>query len=104
MYDLSMYFPMKQELFQNTAVDGSTSCIPGLSNFDEDTNGDEEVDNEAEGTPADEEGFLNSPPSTTSSRKRASSTTDTASSPDKTKKSSSGKYYARAGDTVRACF
>ena len=34
MYGLPRYFPHMEDLFQNSAVDGSTSCIPGLSNFD----------------------------------------------------------------------
>ena len=51
-----------EELFQNTAVDGSTSCIPRLSNFDAPGDvEDEEVDNE--------EGFQMSPPSSNSSHK-----------------------------------
>ena len=76
MYGLPRYFPHMEELFQNTAVDGSTSCIPGLSNFDAPGDvEDEEVDNE--------EGFQMSPPSSNSSHKRPSNTIDTASRPSK---------------------
>lgn len=73
MFGLPHFFPQMVELFHNTAVDGSTSCIPRLSSSDNDD--DEEEEDE-----------LETPTSTTSSRKRGSSTVDTASSPNKGKK------------------
>ena len=72
------------ELFQNTAVDGSTATIPRLSCHDQDTGIDE--DDEDGAATLDDCGLQTSSPSITNSRKRASSTTDTASSPSKNKK------------------
>jgi hypothetical protein len=47
MYGRPRYFPHLVELFLNTAIDGSTSTIPRVSNFDAPGDvGDEEVDNE----------------------------------------------------------
>jgi hypothetical protein len=64
MYGLPRYFPHLVELFQNTAIDGSTSTIPGVSNFDAPWDvEDEEVDNEG-----NELGSQVSAPSTNSSR------------------------------------
>ena len=71
-------------LFQNTAVDGTTAIIPGLSCHDQDTWIDE--DDEDGVATLDDCGLQTSSPSITNSRKRASSTTDTASSPSKNKK------------------
>lgn len=72
MFGLPQFFPQMVELFHNTAVDGSTSCILGLSYSDNDDD--------------DEEDEPETPTSTTSRRKRGSSTVDTASSPNKGKK------------------
>lgn len=58
-------------MFHGVAVDGSTSCISGHSQYDEGEDGD---------------GFQNSTLST-SSRKRGSNTTDIATSPAKKSKS-----------------
>jgi hypothetical protein len=44
MYGLPRFFPQMEALFQNTAVDGSTSCIPRLSNFDAPEDEDDEVE------------------------------------------------------------
>ena len=84
MYGLPRFFPQMVELFQNTAVDGSTATIPGLSCHDQDRGIDED-DEDGAATP-DDCGLQPSSPSITNSRKRASSTTDTASSPSKNKK------------------
>jgi hypothetical protein len=70
-----------EALFQNTAVDGSTSCIPGLSNLDAPEDEDEEVETEG----GDDGDYEMSNPSIVSSRKRPS-TADTASSPSKSTK------------------
>ena len=42
MYGLPRFFPQMVELFQNTAVDGSTATIPGQSCHDQDTGIDED--------------------------------------------------------------
>ena len=85
MYELPIFFPQMVELFQNTAVDGSTATIPGLSSFDQDT-GLEEGDEDVVAAAIEDSGFQTSPPSITTSHKRGSNTTDTASSPGKNKK------------------
>ena len=84
MYGLPRFFPQMVELFQNTAIDGSTATIPGLSCHDQDRGIDED-DEDGAATP-DDCGLQPSSPSITNSRKRASNTTDTASSPSKNKK------------------
>jgi len=84
MYGLPRFFSQMVELFQNTAVDGSTATIPGLSGHDQDRGIDDD-DEDGAATP-DNCDLQPSSPSITNSRKRASSTTDTASSPSKNKK------------------
>ena len=84
MYGLPRFFPQMVELFQNTAIDGSTATIPGLSCHDQDRGIDE--DDEDGAATLDDGGLQPSSPSITNSRKRASNTTDTASSPSKNKK------------------
>jgi hypothetical protein len=81
MYGLSKFFPQPEKLLQNTAVDGSTATILGLSCFDQEIGLDEE-DEDGAGT-LEDYGFHTSPPRITNNRKRGSNTTDTASSPSK---------------------
>jgi hypothetical protein len=70
-----------EALFQNTAVDGWTSCIPRLSNVDAPEDEDDEVETEG----GDDEDYEMSTPSTVNSRKRPS-TADTTSNPRKSTK------------------
>ena len=70
MYGLPRFFPQMVELFQNTAVDGSTATIPGLSCHDEDTWIDE--DDEDGVATLNDCGLQTSSPSITNSCKRAS--------------------------------
>ena len=84
IYGLPRFFSQMVELFQNTAVDGSTATILGLSCHDEDRGIDE--DDEDGAATLDNSDLQPSSPSITNSRKRASSTTDIASSHNKNKK------------------
>jgi hypothetical protein len=84
MLGLPKFFLQLEELFQSIAVDGSTSTIPGQSNFDDagdGANGGLE-DEEAEDANTDKD-YIQTPQRTTSSKKRSSSSTDTATSPSK---------------------
>lgn len=79
---LPRYFPCMQDLFQNIAVDGSTSTIPGAPPVYDAPGTEEEGDLDCEPT---QETVTTppstTPPSTTSSRKRSLSTQDTGTSP-----------------------
>jgi hypothetical protein len=77
MLGLPIYFNYLEELFHNTAVDGSTSTIAGFTR--DDALGDEQ-DGDLENEVTEE---METPRSTTSSRKRSFSTAYTASSPSK---------------------
>jgi hypothetical protein len=77
MLGLPIYFNYLEELFQNTAIDGSISTIAGFTR--DDASGDEQ-DGDLENEATEE---METPRSTTSSRKRSFSTADTAFSPSK---------------------
>jgi hypothetical protein len=69
------------ELFENIAVDGSTSTIPGYDGLADPTDGDREDEGQQDGTT--DKDSIQTPRSTTSSRKRSISTADIATSTSK---------------------